>query len=1505
MSSSANSNTRRTLGIDAGAETIKLVVCEQAPGKPQEVVWRDLREHHKDPLGALAGMLGALDLGSIDSVAATGRLSRLLTCPRIPLKQAQVAAFRMRHPGLSTGTVVSIGSRGFSVLEVREGDVQVFRENSRCSQGTGNFLRQLVERFDLGLEEAAELAHKVVDPSPLSGRCPVILKTDMTHLANKGEDRARILAGLYDAVCENVQVLIKPKLAPRDVVLVGGVARAARVRERFSSYLGANDMVLHPMDLEDALFFEAMGTAALAAEQESWRPSGRELLAQPEAMAVERLPALKHSLPRVRRMAPVEMAKPNGLPRELILGFDIGSTGSKALAVDRKTAEPVWEGYLNTSGNPVGAARRLMERFAQSPASRYPLRALGVTGSGREIVGSLLSTCYGPERVFVLNEIAAHAEGAHHFDPQVDTIFEIGGQDAKYIRLTAGRVTDAAMNEACSAGTGSFIEEQGKRFEGIRDVVQLGQVALTADYVITLGQHCSVFMAEVIDEAVAAGAPQEAIIAGIYDSIIQNYLNRVKGSRDVGQRIFCQGMPFSADALAAAVARQTGSEVVIPPNPGTVGALGIALLARRQLQLGDAEALDPALFLQSEVISKDTFVCKSVKGCGGAGNRCRIDRLQTRVMGQEKRFLWGGGCSMYDRGTHKVKLPDLSPDPFREREALVAEVVERTSALRGRPTIALTDEFTLKSLYPFFATFLYDLGFDLLHQRGADQAILKKGIEEANVPFCAPMQQYHGLVTTMAAKRPDKLFLPMIRTLPRVTNEKHAVLCPIVQASADILKADLGDALRSVLLSPVIDVGRENLDSELFHKSCARLAAELGVAPDAWQRSFGKACLAQREFDARLLELGRNALAFCEERGVTPIIVLGRSYTIYNTVLNSNVPALVREQGALPIPVDCYPIDDKAPNFEDLYWGYAQRSLRVAHQVRRTPGQYTVYCSNYSCGPDSFNLHFYAYAMSGRPFAIIETDGHSGDAGTKTRIEAFLHCVREDLAQGGVSRQAKNFRLVELETDTLKEVRRRSEIVLFPRMGPGAEIVAAAFRGMGMRAEALPIPDAEALALGRRQTSGKECVPMTITTGSLLQRLARDKDTDELFCFFMPTANGPCRFGVYNLLHKIILERLGWKDRVRVFSASDDDYFADVPQGFQIIVWAGFMAIDLLLEGFYHTRPAEKRPGAAQEIYERYKARLIQLMEERSGGNLSLSASLAEVATGKLFGITELLVQASAELSSVCDHDKPLPSVLVVGEIYVRCDPFANGFVIDKLEERGVRARFAPFNEWIEYTDWVGHKRAKEGWPFENRSKLKAQLTTWIQSRIQERMYSIMADALRWPPRTTVKDSIGAAEDYLRSDLTGEAVLTLGGPTFEHREGHIQGVVSVGPLECMPNKISETQFFHVAEREGLLSLTLPLNGEPFDIEVLEGFIYEVKERFRKQRASATARPHAAAAPEAAAIWASRMQRATQTIVQGLGQAVTPTSLLASLTQKAEDSRAESRRPGRDRSNAPQ
>jgi len=499
--------------------------------------------------------------------------------------------------------------------------------------------------------------------------------------------------------------------------------------------------------------------------------------------------------------------------------------------------------------------------------------------------------------------------------------------------------------------------------------------------------------------------------------------------------------------------------------------------------------------------------------------------------------------------------------------------------------------------------------------------------------------------------------------------------------------------------------------------------------------------------------------------------------------------------------------------------------------VRRSPGIHAVYCSNYSCGPDSFNLHFVSYAMQGKPLAIIETDGHSGDAGTKTRIEAFLYCVRQEQRSELADADAPDFRAVVVPPLSLKEVR-DDEVMLVPRLGPGSEAVTAAFRGLGIQAEDLPWLDAEMLKLGRRHTSGKECVPATMTLGTLLHRLEQDRDTQRRFVLVMPASDGPCRFGVYNLLDRIVLERLGWKDRVRVYSPTDQGYFANLPRGFPGLVVSGLAAASALMSLLLHVRPDATDPARAVAIHRRRHGELLRLIEQAAGPGLSLARLSKELITGRLFGIRKLLRDTAEELQPL-RRGQELPTVLVVGEIYVRLNPFANDHVIEKLERMGIRARLAPLSEWIEYSD---HLSLQEGW--------RAGMGEWLSDLAFERILSIIhktvAPHLGEPRhRHRVQATLAAARPLVRDELFGEAVLTVGSALAEWRMGIIDGVLNVGPLECMPTKIAESQFHHAAQRENLLTLTLPVNGDPIDPQLLENFTFEVRARAAQRRQALT------------------------------------------------------------------
>ena len=360
--------TNRYIGVDVGAETVKVVELAGGPGR---LVWtrRARLEHQKDPSAALLGVLREWGYDSATAACATGRLGRALSLERIPGKQARIAGHHFLHGNGKAAAVVDIGAHGFSVLTLELDGRDTYRENPRCSQGTGNFLRQLVERFGLSPEEADDVATGA-QAAPLSGRCPVILKTDMTHLANKGEDRGRILAGLFDAICENVQVLVKAH-GPRDVTLAGGVGQSRRVRENFRAWLARRGMSLRDPG-EEALFLDALGCAAISAERPVSLPPLATLFRAPEHAALDHLAPLSSALGKVKRLPAPPLAAASTGP--VLLGLDIGSTGSKLVVLDVATRTAAWETYGKTAGDPVGAAQKLVKDFVQGPCGRSPRR---------------------------------------------------------------------------------------------------------------------------------------------------------------------------------------------------------------------------------------------------------------------------------------------------------------------------------------------------------------------------------------------------------------------------------------------------------------------------------------------------------------------------------------------------------------------------------------------------------------------------------------------------------------------------------------------------------------------------------------------------------------------------------------------------------------------------------------------------------------------------------------------------------------------------------------------------------------------------------------------------------------------------------------------------------------------------------------------------------------------------------------------------------------------------
>jgi predicted CoA-substrate-specific enzyme activase len=524
--------------------------------------------------------------------------------------------------------------------------------HNKCAAGSGEFFVQLISRMGLDIGAAIQLSAsgKAV---PLASRCTVHCKSDVTHKLNRHEATpADILTTLHDSMASKVVALLeKSQNSLRRVLLIGGVTRNAALVRTLREKLPDAELIVLP----ESPWFEAWGTALLTRDNPLYK-SPR--IAHPPLY--ETLPPLYRYKDQVQVMvAPPLQAPPDG---PLVLGVDAGSTTTKAILLDPETRAIVASHYARTHDDPVAAVRECLRVLIDQVGNR-PVGLVSTTGSARELIGAWLGT----EQVY--NEISAHAAGATHFAADADTIFEIGGQDAKYIYLRNGVPIGYAMNNACSAGTGSFLEESAQSDLGIH-VSDIADIALTASAPVKFKTTCAAFINSDIRIAQQQGQERDNILAGLVYAIAENYLTKVKGQRPVGKKVLLQGGVALNRAVAYAFAHRVGHPVVIPPNPELLGALGVGLLALDRSGNVSGTTTDLETLASGEMKLIGQFVCRACKMC------CSIERFE--VAGRS--FPFGGRCSLYENVWKRKARISPAPDLVERRAAIIYGAPKYTHA---------------------------------------------------------------------------------------------------------------------------------------------------------------------------------------------------------------------------------------------------------------------------------------------------------------------------------------------------------------------------------------------------------------------------------------------------------------------------------------------------------------------------------------------------------------------------------------------------------------------------------------------------------------------------------------------------------------------------------------------------------------------------------------------------------------------------------------------------------
>ena len=853
-----------------------------------------------------------------------------------------------------------------------------YQTSGECAAGTGSFIDQQATRLLYSIEEVGPAACGASCAARIAGRCSVFAKTDMIHAQQKGYSTEQILRGLCDAVARNYKSsLVKGRAVVPPVAFIGGVAMNQGVRNalREAFKLKESDLLIP----EHYAWLGAMGAAMLESEEYRKRSFKRiHQLRQHEAarkdFACTEPLSMQHVLLLGDRAKPIILPAP-GERVEAYLGIDIGSVSTNLVVIDAE-GNLLKEIYLRTQGRPIEVVDRGLKEIEGELAASLDIRGVGTTGSGRELIGELV----GADTVN--DEITAHKTGSMHVCNQmdmepVDTIFEIGGQDSKFIRIDKGVVVDFTMNEACAAGTGSFLEEQAEKL-GISIKEEFAALALASASPARLGERCTVFMERDVTGLMHKGAEVGDLAAGLAYSVALNYLNRVVRGRKIGKVIFFQGGTAYNDAVAAAFSQILGKQIIVPPHNGVIGAIGMALIARDRMK-GTGQAsrfrgyeLDRVNFTTRE------FVCQA------CSNFC--DMKEFNIEGQ--RTYWGDKCSDKFRKRARTDRQPVIEDLIEWREKLLEEVL--LPARGGSRTVGIPRTMFYFDRFPFWCAYFQELGFDVVVSSPTDRKISMAGEELAIAQPCFPVKVAHGHVQDLLEKCVDYVLIPNTVNVEGPDDGLESHLCPWNQTLPFVVRAvPQLELAHPKFLSPTVHFrfGQKHVE-----KALAQFARGLGIKPRVNARAVAAGYAAQSTFTDALLEAGKEALARLRETGEPALVLVGRPYNLFDRSVNCDIPRKLRTlYGINVLPMDVLPLDaeDISEVNPNMYWNSGRRILSAARIVSRDPNLHLVYISNFKCGPDSYIKSFVDEA-AGKPSLVLQFDGHANDAGFITRCEAYL-----------------------------------------------------------------------------------------------------------------------------------------------------------------------------------------------------------------------------------------------------------------------------------------------------------------------------------------------------------------------------------------------------------------------------------------------------------------------------------------------------------------------------------
>jgi len=951
-----------------------LVVSRLQPvlGDPVGVarkILRDLSVHFPDEIGKSLNITGS----------QAKKIADILQVPYVNEFKAVSRGVAEVTP--DARTILEIGGDGSRYLSIRfdaeteRVSILDYERNGDCAAGTGSFIDQQAVRLQFGVEEIGPMVAQADTAANIAGRCSVFAKSDMVHAQQRGYDPGAIFKGLCEAVVRNYKgTVLRGKALHPKVVFVGGVAANEGVVQAMHHILGLSEeeLVIPPLFTH----VSALG-CALSGGEENFSFQRIDALRRSDESASRRAASMMLDISRVRyaRKGAADSEHMRQTTLRAYLGIDVGSVSTNLVLIDEQ-GKIIDEIYTRTEGQPIKVVQREFKNWLRKWGGRVQILGVGTTGSGRELIGELV----GADAVH--DEITAHKTGASFiaetlFNEQVDTIFEIGGQDSKFISVENGIVVDFTMNEVCAAGTGSFLEEQATKM-GISIKDDFANLALSSVNPVKMGERCTVFMEKDVTAYLQQGVSKPDIAAGLAFAVVHNYLNRVVRGRKIGNRIYFQGGTAYNKAVAAAFASVLEKTIVVPPHNGVMGAIGAALLAREKMLRFPGKSRFHGFDL-----SQVDFSIRHIR-CKACSNLCDVQQI---TVNNEKTY-WGDKCSERFRKKKKVQRKPVIPDLFEMYFKLLFQDFPSPDGLGIK--IGIPRAMYFYDRFPFWRTYFAILGAELVITETTNVELVKKGRELCIAEPCFPIIVAHGHVKDLLDQTVDYIFVPNVINTETEFMQTESWYCPWGQTLPLVIKNTLMDkSLSDRILAPVIRF-RDGMKS--VQKALLPLAAQLGVSASRSNGAVETAYYVQQQFRSQMKEAGKQSLQILEREKEQALILVGRSYNIFDFGVNLNIPRKLKDDyGMNVIPMDFVPHEniDISDIHENMFWSYGRRILQTARFVHEHRNLHIIYFTNFKCGPDSYIKHFVRNA-TGAPFLTLQFDGHGNDAGMMTRCEAYL-----------------------------------------------------------------------------------------------------------------------------------------------------------------------------------------------------------------------------------------------------------------------------------------------------------------------------------------------------------------------------------------------------------------------------------------------------------------------------------------------------------------------------------